>query len=91
LGAVVFGLRVEHPAAGTPAGLVSHPLRALRSPSRDVHRGARRDGVEMDWEQLAHGLDGQAKAVIYDLAKLLRDRPASNPPEPPAQETATAV
>ncbi len=48
--------------------------------------------VEMDWEQLAHGLDGQAKAVIYDLAKLLRNRPAAaNPPAPPAQESAPAV
>jgi len=47
--------------------------------------------VEMEWEQLAHGLDGQAKAVIYDLAKLLRARPAPTAPEPPEQESVTAV
>jgi len=50
--------------------------------------------VEMEWEQLAHGLDGLAKAVIYDLAKLLRDRPPSNPRatrEAPQQESASSV
>lgn len=47
--------------------------------------------VEPTWEQLAHGLDGQAQAVIYDLAKLLRDRPTLVPTESARVEIASAV
>lgn len=47
--------------------------------------------IEPTWEQLAHGLDGQAQAVIYDLAKLLRDRPTPVPPERSEAASESAV
>lgn len=46
--------------------------------------------VEPTWEQLAHGLDGQARAAIYDLAKLLRERPTPVPSEPEEVVSAAA-
>lgn len=39
--------------------------------------------VEPHWEQLAHGLAPQAKAIVYDLVKLLREEPS--PPVMPAR------
>lgn len=47
--------------------------------------------VEPTWDQLAHGLDGQAQAVIYDLAKLLRDRPTLASPERSEATSESAV